>query len=98
MDNHRVPGNRIRKLIGAGLATSAMVLAWPIGVAAADPVPGPGPTDPLITDYLDRVNALVEKFSGEDPSGGISAEEFNTILNVENARLIDAVIAAKLPH
>jgi hypothetical protein len=98
MDSHRAPGNRIQKLIGAGLATCAVVLACPIGVAAADPVPGPGFTDPVINDYLNRVNALVEKFSGEDPSGGISAEEFNTILNVENARLIDAVIAAKLPH
>lgn len=82
------PGTRVTKMMAVGLAAAALTLTGPAGAAAADPV----------EDYLERVNALVEQFNGGGPDAPMGAEEFNTILNVENARLIDAVIAAKLPH
>jgi hypothetical protein len=75
-----------------------LALTLPTGLAAADPTSGPGLTDPVVHDYLDRVNALVDQFNGENPSGRISAEDFTSILNVENDRLLDALIAAKLPR
>ena len=89
MNENRPSGDsRLKKAMAAGFAAAALTLTVPTASAAADPV----------NDYLDRVNALVERLNGQNPDAPIDAEEFNTMLNVENHRLADAMIAAKLPR
>lgn len=96
---YRGSGIRVRAAIGVGLAIGAIAaLGAPVGIAAADPGSGPGFADPVVNDYLDRVNALVDQFSGKSPASEIGADEFNSMLNAENSRLLDALIAAKLPR
>jgi hypothetical protein len=88
---------RLAQAAGAGLGVAAMAIAASSGVAAADPNTG-SDVNPIINDYLSRVSGLVDQFTGENTANPIGADQFNALLNAESARLIDAVIDAKLPR
>jgi hypothetical protein len=80
--------------LGTAVSFAFLVTAAPSGVAVADPDYGPDLNDPLITNYMDTVNALMSQYAVEGESGQMSAQELRAGLLAANDQFRDALFAS----
>jgi hypothetical protein len=84
----------MRRMIGAVLAGGAVALAFPVGVAVADPTTGPGGVnDPAIAQYTQTIRDLTTQYAQAAQSGNFNQQQFTDDLNAANNRLSDALLA-----